>query len=184
VEETTIPALDNNTVEPVHKQWIVAGLLRRIPPKIILLLVVVFLIGLFFILPAHAKWGKEKLVGYWNDFVVQRKELSPEQRMIKRFGTEYTYSKEIADFFEKRGNKNNVLVLIPTQAYFKKYGMLYEVPEPVTFYYFTALKTVWPKNKNAGKANWYVTVKDKKLQIDSVTGNRALEDTITVYKNF
>ncbi|MEI9956095.1 MAG: hypothetical protein WDM90_07295 [Ferruginibacter sp.] len=36
------------------------------------------------------------------------------------------------------------------------------MPEAVTFYYFTGLRTVWFNNEEAIKANWIVKAKDKK----------------------
>ena len=182
--EDAIISDNHDTTATVKKQYFITRVFNRIPKKILLLLISIISIVVFFILPANKIWFREKLVGYWNDFVVQRKQLSIEQRKVKRFGTEYTYSKEISNFFEKRGDKDSVLVLMPPEAYFKNYGMSYEVPEPVTFYYFTALRTVRAKHKNAGRANWYVTVNDKKIQVDSVTDLKALEDTIAAFKNF
>jgi hypothetical protein len=183
-KEDAIITGDNNIPVTVQKQYVVAKWFRRIPKKIVLLFVSIILSVLFFILPANKIWFKDKLVGYWNDFLIQRKQLSLEKRKSQRFGTEYTYSKEISHFFDKRADKHTALVLVPSQAYFKKYGISYEVPEPVTFYYFTSLKTISPKNKNAGTANWYVTVRDKKIQVDSVTTGKALEDSIAAFKKF
>jgi hypothetical protein len=183
-KEVPISSTDNEVPATVHQSRFAAMLFRYIPKKIVLMLLAVLCIAFFFILPANKKWFIDKLVDYCNDFRIQRKQLSLEQRKNKRFGTAYTYSKEIADFFEQKRIKNEVLVLVPGEAYFKKYGMKYEVPDPVAFYYFTALRTVGAKNKNAGRADWYVTVRDKKIYIDSVTTNTVLEDTIIVYKNF
>ena len=159
-------------------------ILRHIPKKIILLLASAVTILLFFLLPANKTWFNDKIIGYWNDFVSQRKQLSTEQRMIKRFGTAYTYSREVAAFFERKGIERNVLVLIPSQAYFKKHGMVYEVPEPVTFYYFTGLKTAWPHDKKAALANWYVTVRSNALHMDSVTCAQSLTDTINAFSKY
>jgi len=170
-------------VSPV-KQNAWTAFFDRIPKKMILLISATLMIILFFLLPANKLWFKEKVIGYWNDFIVQRKQLSIEQRNIKRFGTEYSYSKEITRFFEQKGIAPDVLVLVPSEAYFKKQGIVYPVPEPVTFYYLTGLKIAWPKDKKAVTANWYVTVRNNKLYMDSVTGIEALTDTITAFKKY
>jgi len=48
-----------------------------------------------------------------SDFQKQKKHPGRETRMRERFGNDYTFSKNIAGWFEKKGNKQNVLVLIP-----------------------------------------------------------------------
>ncbi len=172
----------NTPQQRKNKRRLFSITLSRTSKKLILFLTAIALLFLFFLLPANKKWYKEKVIGYWNDFRVQRKQLSFEQRKAKRFGAEYTYSKFIADLFEKKGIAKQVLVLVPSEAYFKRYGVSYHVPEPVTFYYLTGLKTVWPGDSTAAKANWFVTVHEKKLSIDSVTNSAALKDTITAFK--
>jgi hypothetical protein len=137
---------------------------------------------LFFILPANTTWIKEKLVGYWNDFVVQRKNLSLEERKTKRFGTTYSYSKQIAGLLAAKTKNKQVLLLMPSVAYFKKMGLDYPVPDPITFYYFTDVKTVQVQDSNAIDANWFVTVSDKKISVDSVVSMVQLKDSISAFK--
>jgi hypothetical protein len=182
---------ENNIALPVNDKPAAGGknswlkkIQQYIPRRIILLLAGSLAILLFFLIPVNKTWFNEKIIGYWNDFIVQHKQLSTEQRMVKRFGTEYTYSRQIAAFFEQKGNINNVLVLIPSQAYFKKHGLVYEVPEPVTFYYFTGLKTARPHDKKSALANWYVTVKDNALHMDSVINAQSLTDTINAFSKY
>jgi hypothetical protein len=155
---------------------------QRVPKKIILLLAGVVAIVLFFLLPANSVWLKDRPRSYWSDFLVQRKQLSLEQRKIKRFETGYTYSRYIAGFFEKKGIKEDVLVLVPSEAYFKKQGITYPVPEPVAFYYFTNLKTISPNSPKASSANWYVRAYQKQFVMDSVANSNVFKDTINALK--
>jgi hypothetical protein len=155
----------------------------RVAKRIILLFAGILAIVLFFLVPPHKKWLKERLVCYWNDFLVQRKQQDIEQRKIKRFKSQYTVSKQIADLLAQKGNKKTALVLLPSSGYFKKNGIHYEVPDPGVFYYFTDLKTVLINNSNAATANWYVRVYNKKIVIDSVTDINRLKDTINYYRS-
>jgi hypothetical protein len=180
--EQQVVSLNTPLQQGENKKRLFSIAFNRIPKKFLLFFIAVLLLFLFFLLPANKKWYKEKVIGYWNDFRVQRKQLFFEQRKAKRFGGEYTYSKFITDLFEKKGIKNNVLVLVPSEAYFKRYGISYHVPEPVTFYYLTGLKTVWSGDSAARNANWFVSVHEKKLSIDSVINGIVLKDTIAAFK--
>src|SRR5215213_188004 len=124
--------------------------------KIILFFISILLVSGFFLLPVNQKWMERRVLIYWKDFQKQKTKLDIEQRKAGRYGTYYIYSRHIADFLEKRGGAEKVLVLIPPTAYFKANGVDYRVPEPAVFYYFTGIKTIWADSRDAIKANWYV----------------------------
>lgn len=150
--------------------------------NIILLLAAIALIAGFFLIPPHKKWLSGRLVPYWHDFLKQRNNLDLEQRKQARFGYFYTCCKQIAAPFAARKDKNNILVLMPPTAYFKKAGIKYEVCEPGIFYWLTQVRTVPVTSVNATKANWYVHVKNNKILVDSVTDINSLRDTIAAMK--
>lgn len=141
-------------------------------------------IFLFFLVPPNKKFYQEKVIGYWNDFLVQRNKMDMEYRKADRFEGLYTYSKKISGFFSKKGNKKDVLLLIPPAAYFEKHGIDFPAPEPGVIYYFTGVKSVSIASDMASKANWYVSVYDKQFLIDSVTSIKALQDTIAALKKY
>jgi hypothetical protein len=148
---------------------------------IILTLAAIALIVAFFLLPRNRQWAT-RVYSYWTDYQWQRDNTGSETRMQKRFGNNYTYSKQVAEVLEKKGVKDQALVLIPPSNYFTKMGMRYHVPEPAVFYYYTGLKTIWANSNDAIKANWYVRVKGKELVIDSVRDKVAFADTIAAFK--
>lgn len=152
--------------------------------QIILFITSLLLITGFFLLPQNKKWLNEKLLAYWNDFRQQKNDLDIEKRKIKRYGTSYTFSKRIAAFFEKNGTKEKVLLLLPSQQYFQRHGIRYEVPEPAVFYYFTGLKTTWANSSKASEANWIIRVENRNLIIDSVADKTVLLDSIASYRKF
>jgi hypothetical protein len=149
--------------------------------KMILFLAGAVMIFLFFLLPPYRLWWRERVVTYWKEFLVQRKQLDIEHRKKERFEGHYTYSRQVAAFFEQKGNKQSALVLMPSSAYFKKNGINYEVPEPGVFYLFTGLKTVLISSPNAASANWYVRVCDKKIIVDSLTNLNLVKDSTCLY---
>ena len=181
MENKNVIAQSDELHKPEQSGTAVSGSVKR---QLIILVCGTAVVVLFFLLPENTTWVREKVIGYWNDFVVQRKHLAVEERKAKRFTTEYTYSKEIANLVAAKGIKKDVLVLIPSAAYFKKYGLDYPVPEPITFYYFTNLKTVRTADSTAINANLYVTVHEKKIGIDSVISVTQLKDSITAFKKY
>ena len=138
----------------------------------------------FFLLPPYRSWVKERIFAYYHDFTWQRKKMDIQQRMAYRFKGSYIYSKQIADFFEKKRMKSTALVLIPPTDYFSKYGLDYHVPEPLVFYYYTGLRTIWPNSVDTAKANFYAHVKDKRIVIDSIANRAAFSDSLKAFNKF
>jgi hypothetical protein len=152
--------------------------------NIILLGAGIFLLCLFFLLPRNQTWLAQRVLPYWKDFQRQKNILDLEKRKVERYESAYTYSKQIAGYFERKGIRQDVLVLIPSSAYFKSRGVNYPVPEPAVFYYYTGLKTVWPNSSAALKANWYVHASEGRILIDSIAGTPGFMDTLSGFQKF
>lgn len=147
---------------------------------LILSFVGIALITVFFLIPRNRKWAS-LVHSYWTDFQLQRNNTDIETRMRSRFGNNYVYSKKIAGILERKGLKQQALVLMPPSSYFTKMGFKYHVPEPAVFYYYTGLKTIWANSKDAIKADWYVRVHGNEILVDSVIDKKAFLDTILVF---
>lgn len=146
-----------------------------------LLAISIITLAAFILLPQNSQWMGKRIVPYWYDFQYQKNHLGIEERKIARYKDSYPQSKKIAAYLS---NKNNVLVLLPSEAYFKKYGLVYKVPEPAVFYYFTGLKTTWANSSMAPKATWIVGMRNNQLVIDSVSSPGQVEDSIASYQKF
>jgi hypothetical protein len=144
----------------------------------------VALIAGFFLLPPNRVWLKDRIFAYYRDFGWQKNKMGIEQRMADRFLGSYTYSKQISNFFEQKKIKPIATVLIPPTDYFTLHGIDYHVPEPLVFYYYTGLHTVWPNSPYAQNAHWYVHVTNKKIIIDSITNRAAYSDTLKALNKF
>ena len=160
------------------------GKMRPLNKKLLLFLAGACAIVVFFMLPPYKAWLRERIFAYYQDFAWQKNKMAINQRMAYRFEGSYTYSKQIAAFFESKGIKNTALVLIPPTDYFKQHGVDYHVPEPVVFYYYTGLRTLWPNSPYAPTANWYVRVANKKIVIDSITSAPIFADTLAAFNKF
>ncbi len=144
----------------------------------------VSVIIIFFLLPPNRVWVKDRIFAYYRDFGWQKNKMGIEQRMADRFTGSYTYSKQISAFFEQKKIQPYAMVLVPPTDYFTQHGIDYHVPEPLVFYYYTGLHTLWPNSPYAQKANWYVHVKDKNIIIDSISNRAAFGDTLKAFNKF
>jgi len=152
--------------------------------QLLLTLAALVILIAFFLLPQNRTWFTTKILVYWSSFKKQKDKLDTEHRKTIRWGTDYTYSKKIADHFERNNSKDSVLVLLPPTNYFKAYGINYHVPEPAVFYYYTGLKTVWANSKEAVKANWYIRAKEGNIVIERPFNKQQLQDSILAFKKF
>jgi hypothetical protein len=116
--------------------------------------------------------------------MVQKDHPDIERRKVKRWGSDYTISKQISGFFSKTYNRDSVLVLIPPSAYFKERNINYHVPEPAVFYYYTGLKTTWINSTEARKASWIVAANNGTLKLVPVSDKKVLLDSINAFKKY
>ncbi len=126
---------------------------------LLLLLSLMLLVGVYCI-PTYRIWFKETVIAYWGNFNYQKSKLDIEQRKINRFDSYYVITKLIAASVPEHSKEK--LLLVPASGYFKEKGLEYDVPEPVVFYYFTSIRTVWAKSDEAFKATGVVLVNNKK----------------------
>lgn len=150
----------------------------------ILLVAAVISMLIFFGIEPNKLWFTQRIIPYWEEYKEQKLNLDLEERKLARYQTDYLFAKNVTGFFEKRGNANKVLLLLPPSDYFVANGLQIHVPEPAVFYYMTGLKTIWANSPEASKANWVITAKNGGLGFDSVINKQVLQDTIAAFKKF
>jgi hypothetical protein len=150
----------------------------------ILLVAAVISLLIFFGIEPNKLWLNQRILPYWEDFKEQKLNLDLEERKLARYQTDYLFAKNVTGFFEKRGNANKVLLLLPPSDYFVANGLQIHVPEPAVFYYMTGLKTIWANSPEATKANWVLSAKNGGLGFDSVINKQVLQDSIAAFKKF
>ena len=91
--------------------------------QVLLTLTGIAALALFLVLPVNRQWLQTRIFPYWAGTKYQVNHMDKEERMKRRFLNEYILSRQIADSFEVKGIKNEVLVLIPPTSYFKKNGI-------------------------------------------------------------
>jgi hypothetical protein len=150
----------------------------------VLLVAAVFIMLVFFGIEPNKLWLDQRILPYWEDYKEQKLNLDLEERKLARYQTDYLFAKNVTGFFEKRGNADKVLLLLPPSDYFNANGLQIHVPEPAVFYYFTGLKTIWANSPEASKATWFVSAKNGVLVFDSVTNKQILLDTIAAFNKY
>jgi len=152
--------------------------------SIVLTFASVLLLLWFCFLPHNRQWFNQRIIGYWNDFLIQKNDLTIEHRKVKRWEESYTVSKQITNLLPEGTDSSKVLVLLPPSAYFKERKINYHVPEPAVFYYYTGLKTTWINSAEALKANWMVTADNGSLKLVPVSDQKILLDSINAFKKY
>ena len=152
--------------------------------KIVLTLLSALLLVGFLVLPKNRQWFNQTIIGYWNDFLVQKDKTGVEQRKVSRWKNSYTVSKNIALFFAGDSGRSHALILIPPSAYFTERQVKYPVPEPAVFYYYTGIRTTWINSPEALKANWMVVADKGSFKLVRVRDKKALQDSIRVFKKY
>jgi hypothetical protein len=151
---------------------------------IILFFISILMVFIFFGFERNKEMLTGRIVPYWEDYQEQKDKTEVEERKVNRYGYDYLFPKTVANFFEKKGIANKVLLLVPTSDYFKEHGVDIHVVEPSVFYYFTGLKTVWAHSPKAVNANWVLTVDKGQLIFDSVTSKAMLMQKIDSFKKY
>lgn len=153
--------------------------------QFILFLASAILITGFFLLKPNRTWFRDRLIAYYGEFPRQCQTMKVEERMANRFGNYYSISKQIAAALKEFSKDTSEdLVLLPPTAYFEKNGLHYHVPEPVVFYYFTGIRTVWANSPHAKEANWYVYVSKGEMHIRKVTSPERLLPIIAAFNKY
>lgn len=154
-----------------NKPWAVSGI------------AFLLLIG-YFSLPANKVWLSNRIFVYLYDFTRQIKNMDLDYRKEIRFGAPYASAKIIEKSVRNKKIKNigTLYLLIPSTSYFSQNGITFNLPDPVSFYYFTGIKVIYPQNPDALKANHFIRIANKTLVIESFRSNYEKLDSINAFK--
>ena len=148
------------------------------PNHSILFIVSLFFTALFFF--SHWDWLNGEIADSFSNFLDYRDSLDVNFRMKARFGTSYTFSKQIAEAWRAQKAPENSLILIPLPPYFKKNGVKYLPPEPAVFYYFTGVKTISPNCQGADSAKWVVMVHNHQIVFKRIANPQVADSLVRI----
>lgn len=155
----------------VYRKWVVfIGLL--------------LFLGGYFLLPANREWLKVRIIPYLSAMPYQIRHQSIDERKKTRYGKPYEYAQQIRQLADRipGSDSGEFRVLIPGAAYLQARGIAVAMPDPVTFYYFTGLRTVTPSNPQAVKSTWYLHVERNEMRLYPFQSDRQRMDTLLRYK--
>lgn len=125
----------------------------------------------------------EKVGNYWDAFQEQKDaDLTEQQIKDERWGVTYAISKYIRDYFQKNNIKNPVILFEPRGYVKEKNG--FEMPEPVVFYNYTGLKSLWMDNTDVKNATYVVYMDKGQLSIQPIKSPEELQQIVKKYKPY
>lgn len=132
-------------------------------------------------------WFQEKPAQYWSSFL-KEKDDTLDQTAIRRerYGVVYTICMRVKDVIEKKKVAHPVILFEPN-SFYKDSLHIYpgiHAPEPAVFYYFTGLEGVWTNSPNVNKANFFLRMSKKGLQLDAINNPQQLKRVLDFYKKY
>jgi len=151
---------------------------------LLLSILVLIICLLYMLLPGNQKWLNNRIFPYFNDLHKQLQNQNLEYRRAARYDRYYTYTKRISDEYQKLKDTLaiDLRLLVPTSQYFKRNGIQYDVPDPVTFYYFSGVKIVNGNNPDSLSANCFLQIKDKVFSIKGFQNNSERSDSLVAFR--
>jgi|SRR5690606_24628116 hypothetical protein len=151
--------------------------------KLVLTLIAIFFIVLFFRIETYNNWWRIRVWDAIDRIPTQLVYMEPEERLAMRFGNSYIISKNIAEHLKKLGAADTAVVLLPPKEFITKNNVDYPVPEPVVFYYYTGLQSLWTISSDVERCNYAVIIVEGKMQLIPVDPQQ-LQQILTEYKKY
>jgi hypothetical protein len=154
--------------------------------KVMSSIVLTCLVSMAIFLFTRLEWNKlwfEKVTSYWDAYKEQKdSDASLEDIKIERLGISYKLSKDIEQTFRQKKVKNPTILFEPNSYLEQSVG--FKMPEPIVFYYYTGLKSVWMNSKNVNEATHLIRLKDGRMFIDSISSPEVLKQILDQYKSY
>ncbi len=133
---------------------------------------------------AYKQWFKNRPNRYWKEFNTQRKSSATVEEVKKmRYGTEYNVAQMVKAELEKKQVKNPVILMEPNE-YYKEKQIPYNAPEPVVFYYFNGMNSVWMNSKNVDSATHFLKIMPDNIDIQEIKSPEQLKEILSQYSKY
>lgn len=131
----------------------------------------------------YKDWLDQRIIPKYEMIGEASEHSAIEERKLFRYGNGYYISGLIRDRV-KQSKDTAPLILLPPKGYVAEKKIDYPVPEPIVFYYFTGLKSIWANSPDAIKANWVVFLDSNNLQVVPVTDKAQLQQIINEFRKY
>lgn len=150
--------------------------------KLILTTASIVVIFIFINIGSNKQWLERIVIPNW-EILQEAIHENEEQQKTRRWGTAYVASQQIAKYVEKKGIKDPLLLFEPNQ-YYDSNKIPYHAPEPITFYYFTGLKSIWMDSDKIKEATHLITITPQDISVIPIKNDSLLNKIIAFYKPY
>ena len=156
--------------------------------KVILLTIISILLVTIVLNAGYYKdWFQSKPEQYWSDLQKEIDDTSGEMTIKKqRYGLSYTVSMRVKEVLEKKKVAHPVILFEPNSFYRDSLHIYSQIhaPEPAVFYYYTGLEGVWTNSPNVSKANLFLRISKKGVNLDEIHTPEQLQRILDFYKKY
>lgn len=132
----------------------------------------IFIVILFFNTEVYSGWYQERLSTFADKFSEEAANLDYDARRDYRWQGPY----DLAKFIKKTvGKDTNKWIIIPNAEYVKKADPKLHMPEPITLYYYTGLKSMYPDNKHIDSAKFAIFIINGNIKVVKIMDEKSLE---------
>ncbi len=135
----------------------------------------------------YGDWFQAKPAQYWSDLLKEKDDTLDNAGIMKaRFGLPYTISLKVKDVVEKKKVAHPVILFEPNSYYRDSLHIYatFHAPEPAVFYYYTGLEGVWMNSPDVNKANFFLRVSKKGVNLDEIHNPQQLQQILNAYKKY
>lgn len=106
-----------------------------------------------------------------------------EEIKLQYWGRSYGMAKILKENFDTI-DFDTPIILFEPNSFYKKTNTDFRVPEPITFYYFTRMKSVWINSNNVYEATHFVTFNNNQMLLQEVKDSNSIKAFINHYKGY
>jgi hypothetical protein len=145
--------------------------------------------AIFLILNAgyYKDWFESKPEQYWSQFLKEKDDTLDQVGIMKeRYGVAYTICLKVKEAVGKKKIAHPIILFEPNSFYRDSLHIYSQVhaPEPAVFYYYTGLESVWTNSPNVSKANLFLRISKKGVNLDEIHTPEQLHRILDFYKKY
>jgi hypothetical protein len=148
--------------------------------QILLAVAAIFIIAIFFHSSPYDMWYEDRIYKYGSQIYDEMDMMDYETRKEIKWGAAYLLFKSIKNKKDTNNYKDR-LIVIPFGKHEKKFSKDFVMPEPITVYYFTGIRTVYHHRKDAYKARAVLLLDSSQYSITPVTDTSIITAAIKIY---
>lgn len=137
--------------------------------QLLLTISVILTVIIFFKSDLYGEWYKVRVSNFFDTFSDEADNLDYEWR--KKYRWENSY--DMAKFIKRTiGNDSNELIIIPDIIYVRNVEPRLIMPEPITLYYLTGIRSVYPASKYADSAKFGLYIEAGNIKLAKIVDER------------